>query len=277
VVSVRPLARAAYYVRSVGTLLRGMPNLPRVLAELAAGRPPLVRVAGGYRFRVRTALDVWMVKEVVLDREYERAGVTIAPGWTVVDGGAAHGEFAIPAARVAGRVIAVEPAPETFDRLVGNLALNATENVTPLCVALGDRDGTATLALSPRGTAMHSTAVAPRGSPGIAVPMITLATLFERAGVAHCDCLKLDCEGAEYAILAAASDAVLARVARVVLEYHEAGAPGRHRTLVARLRAAGFEVRALPSPVAEGQGWIYATRRTHGSMQGSDQSTPPAP
>jgi FkbM family methyltransferase len=270
VVSVRALARAVYYLRSVGTLLRGMPNLPRVLAELATGRPPLVRV---------TALDVWMLKEVVLDREYERAGVTIAPGWTIVDVGAAHGEFAIPAARAAGcgRVIAVEPAPETFDRLVGNLALNAIENVTPLRVALGDRDGTATLALSPRGTAMHSTAVAPRDGGGIAVPMITLATLFERAGVAHCDCLKLDCEGAEYAILAAASDTVLARVARVVLEYHEAGAPGRHRTLVARLRAAGFEVRALPSPVAEGQGWIYATRRTHASTPGSDQRTPPAP
>jgi predicted RNA methylase len=71
-----------------------------------------------------------VIKEVMLDREYARVGPPIEPGWTVVDIGAAHGAFALTAARAgAARVIAVEPAPDTCALLVDNLRRNAAERV----------------------------------------------------------------------------------------------------------------------------------------------------
>lgn len=42
------------------------------------------------------------------------------------------------------------------------------------------------------------------------------------------DLLKLDCEGAEYAILMGASTESLARVQRIVMEYHDLDAEREH-------------------------------------------------
>jgi FkbM family methyltransferase len=62
--------------------------------------------------------------------------------------------------------------------------------------------------------------------------MITLAELFESAHIAHCDYLKMDCEGGEYEILTAAPDSTLQRISRMVIEYHEGVTLPGHEDLV---------------------------------------------
>ena len=260
------LATLRYYLRSLATLLRGVRNLSAVAWQLAARRgsdTATIRVVltGGLRFDLRQPLDLWVLKEVALDREYQRLGPEIAAGWTVVDIGAAHGEFAIPAAlRVGdGRVVAVEPSPLACALLRGNAALNGAARIEVVELAVGARAGIVPLALAVRGT-MENTTAAAGAATTIPVAMASLEGLFERAAVDRCDYLKIDCEGGEFDILLPATDATLQRIARICLEYHDGITVHRHGALARRLAAAGFAVRTQAHPIVAGQGWLYAER-----------------
>jgi len=72
------------------------------------------------------------------------------------------------------------------------------------------------------------------------------------------DLLKLDCEGAEYAILMGASAESLARVQRIIMEYHDLDAEHEHTRLVHFLEGNGFSVRLHANPVHAEIGYLYA-------------------
>jgi len=54
------------------------------------------------RFFGSQKMDTWSVKEASADRFYERYGLPILPNWTVVDIGAAIGEFTVLAPKCQG-------------------------------------------------------------------------------------------------------------------------------------------------------------------------------
>lgn len=204
-----------------------------------------------------------MLKETCLDRQYERTPLVLPPGATVVDVGAGIGEFAVDvAARFpACRVLACEPAPDTYALLVANAARNRLGNLVPLEVAVIPETpgGGPTAVLRPGRTAAERSAVSGEGD-GTRVAATSLSRLFSEQGVTTCDFLKLDCEGAEFGILLGSDDALLGRVSRLCLEFHEApGRPGRE-ALVERLRAAGFRAAIRPSPVHPETGLLDAWR-----------------
>jgi hypothetical protein len=75
--------------------------------------------------------------------------------------------------------------------------------------------------------------------------------------ITHIDFLKIDCEGAEYAIVAATPAAFWARVRRIALEYHVV--PGHVvAELVTAFEQAGFVV-ATQSTGEEG--YLFALNR----------------
>lgn len=257
-----------YYLYSIFTLSLGVSNFLSVLWAILVrvGRHDkgfLVKLRGGYQFRVRSALDVWVLKEVILDREYEQIGPEIESGWTVVDIGAAYGEFSIPAARRIGhgRVIAIEPAPDTYALLLENIRINGADEVETYALAIGGRSETRRLHYSARGAVMNSTVESPTANGGVAVSMLSLGDFFEQSKIDQCDYLKIDCEGGEYDILLSATNTVLRRVRHLCLEYHEDAVVHTHKDLLDRLQSAGFLVWARENPVDASQGWIYAQRR----------------
>jgi hypothetical protein len=65
-----------------------------------------------------------------------------------------------------------------------------------------------------------------------------------------CDLLKLDCEGAEFDIIAAADYAVLRRAQRIILEFHRTA--GDPMLIVQKLSDSGFSASVLEedSPAA---------------------------
>lgn len=57
-----------------------------------------MKLRNGQQVKVRSLMDIWIVKETCLDKDYEVNGVPIADGWQVVDIGAGLGDFVLSAA-----------------------------------------------------------------------------------------------------------------------------------------------------------------------------------
>jgi hypothetical protein len=113
------MSRLFYYLSSIPTLLLGFRDWPVLLAaflRLPVRKPFKVTLRrSGLSFMARSAMDVWIIKESCLDRNYEAASVPVRDGWTIVDIGAGLGDFSVHAARLnpSGAVYAFEPFPES--------------------------------------------------------------------------------------------------------------------------------------------------------------------
>jgi FkbM family methyltransferase len=261
----RGLSRWLYYASSIPTILlrmRRRRDILRLLLGLPVRRPLEVRLDSGARFRVSKRMDVWILKESCLDLVYER-GANVEDGWTVVDVGAGLGDFAIHVARRRPRatVYAFEPLPESFARLEENIRLNGLTNVRAVPEAIAGSEGAVSLYTVTGLSGQHRTAGSGAATATVApisVAATTLSRAFERLGIARCDFLKIDCEGAEYEILLGLPAETLARIARIALEYHDNVTPHTHDELVRFLQARGFTVRARPSPAWHELGFLYA-------------------
>ena len=257
------LSRLFYYLASIPTLLSGVKNCLPVLAALArrsARRPFVVELRDGCRFLVRTPMDIWVLKEAYLDRQYERASVEIQDGWDIIDIGAGLGDFAICAAQghPHSTIYAYEPFPESFTLLQENLRLNQIGNVKPFPYAVGSQSGSMQLQFVTPEPVQHSTATENKAHESVSVRSITLDQVFAELGLIRCDFLKMDCEGAEYEILFNASAATLGKIKHICLEHHDGVTPFSHTDLMRFFEKKGFQVRRLPSPAYRHLGLLYA-------------------
>ena len=191
--------RLSYYLSSIPTLLFGIKNWWQLPILLLGKRPFILQLKNGPQFQVRTLMDVWIIKETCLDRDYEMHGTPLQNHWTIVDIGAGLGDFTIYAAHQHpnSRVIGLEPFPESYNLLKENLKLNQINHVTAVPLAIGKENGTAQLATT--GAAVQHTTSLEDSSPTdaqlIEVKTKTLATLFDEYAITQCDFLKMDCEG----------------------------------------------------------------------------------
>jgi FkbM family methyltransferase len=211
-------------------------------------------------------MDLWILKETCLDRDYERDLPPIGENWTVVDIGAGLGDFSVLAAwQHPGRVVAAfEPYAESFRMLQENLRLNGIENVKAFPYAVGARSGAMLLQTSTGVAVQHSTASG--GDPGRAAPLpvegVTLEEALRKAGISHCDLLKVDCEGGEYDIFFHAPADTLRRIQRISMEYHDGCTPHSHVELADFLQQQGFSVTLRVNPVHRHLGFLTAVRNS---------------
>lgn len=259
------LSRWRYYVGSIPTLLlRIRPPLRVLSAFLGLTRRPFtIELSSGCRFRVRNRMDIWIIKETCLDRDYEREFVPVENGWTVVDVGAGLGDFVVRVARHCpeSRVYAFEPLAASYALLLENVALNRLTNVRTLPVALAGKSGTLYLSGDAGQLAERSrTFCGAEEDATTPVEAISLDQAFERLGICECDFLKIDCEGAEYDILFGAGAESLRNVRRIAMEYHEGVTAYGRDDLVRFLEESGFRVRTRPNPAHRKIGFLFASR-----------------
>jgi FkbM family methyltransferase len=220
----------------------------------------------GMQFKVRGAMDVWSIKETFLDRFYERYGYTIRPDWKVIDIGAGTGEYTLFAAaslaHTDGRVFAFEPFPESFALMQENLRLNKIKNVQIFPEAINSETGVLVLDLASgeplQFQSHHNKAVNEESS--LRVKSLSLTDVLKKTELGSCDLLKLDCEGAEYAILFATPQSVLEHIRHIVMEYHDNVTQYNHGTLARFLTEQGFQVDTFANPVHSYIGYLRATR-----------------
>ena len=150
----------------------------------------------------------------------------LRPGMTVVDGGANVGYYTALAARcvgLSGRVIAFEPSPYAFGKLLELVHHNGLSQVTCRPLALSNREEILCLFVPPDAFHQHDPSVVEyvAGMKPISVPARTLDAEAAALGLDYIDLLKLDVEGHELQVLAGAEGLLRAgKVGAVLCEFN---------------------------------------------------------
>lgn len=151
-------------------------------------------------------------------------------GW-VLDAGCRDFSFARAMAARGCRVLALDADASVIDQKIAGVQFHH--------LALANEDGSREFALhdnlEARGFVHHNT---PASVPRTSVEAVSLKTLMERYGVERWDCVKLDIEGAEYAVLRDWPGPIASQIS---VEFHEhcvgRQAPDVYDRVFARLSA----------------------------------------
>jgi FkbM family methyltransferase len=162
---------------------------------------------------------------------YGLTELAFAPGDVVVDVGAHIGGVSVILATLHPdiRIVAYEPSSSNFAMLSANLRENGITNVTPVRQAVMGEPGELTLTWTSKATAGSTVGLSDAarrareagGWQSEVVQCVTLDDVFATHGIDRCSWLKLDCESAEWGIVA--KTGVLERVDRLSLELHLPG------------------------------------------------------
>ena len=247
----------------------GFANGPQVLAGLGSALTPWRREE--LRFRTRDGLLVACpnhagarvpVYEVFAEDAYRLADLAagLPDDPVVLDIGAQIGCFTLALARrlPCATVHSYEASPATAEWLARNVRNNGLDDrVTTYAVAVSDHTGTLELADNVHASALNGL-TAPGGRM-VTVPCRTFAEVVAAAG-GRVDLVKLDTEGAEYAIVLGSDPADWASVQTLVMEYHDV--PGHSWSeLEAFLAGAGLHL-VRHEPAGPRQGTVWLRRRS---------------
>ena len=259
-----------YYLGSIFTLFFGIKNW-RVLLSIFLGKPFdgikwLELRRDDLKVGVGSKMEAWSVKETLIDRFYARYGTEVEPSWTVVDIGAAIGEFTIDTALklTDGMVHAFEPNPGSINILRQNTRANYLNRVTTYNLGVWSTAGEIPLKFlndEPLQAVSGENVEIDDQVRETTIPVITLNDLvLEKVGK-KIDLMKLDCEGAEYEILLGQDYETFSQIARIIMEYHDLDEKRNYRTLTKTLEEQGYQVTHRKNPVHADLGYLYAIRK----------------
>ena len=131
----------------------------------------------------------------------------LQPGMTVLDLGAHHGLYTLLASKKVGRdgrVFAFEPSPRERRALERHLRINFCRNASVQGVALGDQNDSSDLyVVEDKNNGCNSlrTPLGVGSTSAVRVDVVRLDDWLRESEIDHVDFMKLDVEGAEWAVL----------------------------------------------------------------------------
>lgn len=234
---IRDLIRALFLTRRPFSFVRHY---------LTLTLPPsrLVEFRDGTRIYLSNCpTDIATVFVVFISRCYG----AIAKGSVVVDIGANIGTFAVYAARSGARVYAYEPSRESFELLCKNLDANGLrDRASVFMKAVTDKDGD-TVAFPIESSPENSIETDQDSGGCDIVPTTTLSAILASNHLDVVDCVKIDCEGAEYAIVNGSPAHVWDSIREVKMEYHRSQA----ESLIDKLNRCGYSLIAHTPSTSE--------------------------
>jgi FkbM family methyltransferase len=207
------VGRVLGYTRSAGEdwMSRRMTFGLRRLAVARLAGNPVDTEALGARMRLFPYRNVCEKRILFTPQFFDPVELSLLkerlrPGFVFLDIGANVGGYSLFVAAHGGpdcRIVAVEPQPDIFERLIYNLRLNSFATVKAMACAVADKDGELTLFIDPDNKGESSVKImsGARGSGSVTVQSKKLLTLIEEEGFGRIDAAKLDTEGAEDIIL----------------------------------------------------------------------------
>jgi FkbM family methyltransferase len=203
---------------------------------------------------------LFLVHELFVNTTYAFASGSANP--RIVDCGANIGMSVLffKALRPTADLIAFEPDPVTCAHLIRTVASNGIRNVRIENAAVGGHEGTVMFYASASDPASLSASIEPTwgGETITTVRMVRLSSFLADP----VDLLKLDVEGAEYAVIEdLISTGTIRFIREAVIEYHDVPShPNGAAHLTGTLETAGFEVAVINAE--QRNGVLRARRRS---------------
>jgi FkbM family methyltransferase len=219
----------------------------------------VLEVRNGTKFILRNNFDdLSVVNDVFITKPYHIYLQSIRQGGTVIDIGANIGAFSILAAKENKqvKVYSLEPFPDNFKMLTNNIKINNLSNqISPIMCAVSSKNGFADMHIS--DSPLGHSICAKKSSKHIKVETVSLTDFIRKNNLKRIDYLKVDCEGAEWAIVNSLSKSDFAKIRRIALEYHEEYNLGKSEDIKKILERNGFVVYLKYTPR---WGIIYAEK-----------------
>ncbi len=207
-------------------------------------RPTRVKLSESghaFSFHIGNAYDLIALEESLLNRDYD-FDYQPSPRIIVDIGANVGASVAYFRCRFPNAVIhAVEPDPRAFATLQLNHGQDSAVKLHQL--ALGRRNGTASLGMVPGKTNASSLLWRAQATESVEVPLQTLDAFIKAQGIEQIDILKFDIEGAEYELLQ--NFANVDRVRELVGELHYDLVPVSKNQLLAVFEPFSLTWRAL--------------------------------
>ena len=187
-----------------------------------------------------TLTNVWIVKEYVNEK------INISDDDTIIDIGGHIGLFSLFMSQYCkkGKIFSYEPVSQNFNLLRSNISLNQSKNIMPFNFAVSDKSSKIKIFLNDDQSG-HS--IISNEGPSEIIDSIQLKEIFEQNKIHVCNLLKLDCEGAEYAIIESLPEEYFKKIKKIMIEYHFADSkPELSRNLINKLRNVGFNISLNP-------------------------------
>jgi len=168
-------------------------------------------------------------------------------GGVYYDIGSNVGQFLIPVAKIVGergRVIGFEPDPESYQLLMKNISLNDLTNATVFKLGLSDSSGEIQI-FGPRGAAtiVPRAANQNKSSPTAIIHVTRGDDLRRNAGLPLPKAVKIDVEGAEFAVLSGLTETLSSPLCELLcLEIHPRFIPAEvsPEMVLSLVRSLGF-------------------------------------
>lgn len=225
-------------------LLQNWYLYPLVYFKLIRKNDVIFETKTGLKIKLRVnSTDLMAFTHVWLIQEYSSPGFDIHENDIVLDIGAHIGLFSLFASQFCktGKIFCFEPIKENYEQLLENIKINNIKNIIPFNCAVSNKTEKIKIYLNDDESG-HSMFL--KNSNYVEVDSISIMNIFKNNSIKKCDFLKLDCEGAEYAIIELLSENYLKKIEKTVIEYHMADThPDLLKNLQNTLKNNSFEVR----------------------------------
>ena len=194
-------------------------------ARIMQGDLRVLKLWNGAVFHVENVNNnLGTVLEVFNAREYrDLESLRGRSNATIIDIGANIGTFTVWAAGIlpTATIYSYEPETKNYELLKRNIIANGLEKRAQafLLAVCGDV-GVRTLTIAGESSGKNSLSYDVGTGVSSQVTCTTLERIFIDNKITHCDCLKIDCEGAEYEILYNTAPEHLKKVRMMIIEHH---------------------------------------------------------
>lgn len=242
-------------------IIENWPIVPLgVFAVISFRKGHILKLRNGLKFKAKDFMDAWTIKEVFASNDYKIQSSLCQA--TIIDIGANIGAFSILAAlkMPKAKIYSYEPGGTAFHQLNENIILNGMGGrIISFKLAVYKSRGRIKLYESGK-TGLSSIYRSRKERKFETIKTISLEDIFLDNKIKRCNYLKIDCEGAEYDILAHCPGYILKKVERIALEFHEMNSKQNHHDLINILKNGGFRITHRYNDIENNIGYIYAKR-----------------
>ena len=209
------------------------------------------------KFTLRNLMDLWVLTETYIKKDYQVHGIKLESDWTIIDIGAGIGDFSILAAQKSStnKVYAIEPFLESYNLLEKNINQNKIKNISSSDLAISNSKYIA-LDVNKSNPLNNKTYRSNKNKARL--QSISLQKFIKTNKINKCNLLKCDCEGSEFDIFKNLTKSTFKKIDNIILEYHLFNPNHKLHQLVNLFRRNGYKVKTYPNPIHNNIGFLFA-------------------